>query len=122
MRYSEGLAEAGVEPLMGCKGDYDNALADWANGLYKAELIHRRAPWKTKEAVELATLEWVSWLRTTACSNPSARSHRPRQKQNTTGNAPVRLPRRPDSAGLRDIRGGSGTAALGRRLQRSEGR
>ena len=48
---------------MGSKGDsYDNALAETINGLYKAELIHRRAPWKTKEAVELATLEWVSWF------------------------------------------------------------
>ncbi len=48
---------------MGSKGDsYDNALAETINGLYKAELIHRRAPWKTREAVELATLEWVSWF------------------------------------------------------------
>jgi putative transposase len=39
-----------------------NALAETINGLYKAELIHRRAPWKTREAVELATLEWVSWF------------------------------------------------------------
>jgi transposase InsO family protein len=45
------------------KGDsYDNALAETINGLYKAEMIHRRAPWKTCEAVELATLEWVSWF------------------------------------------------------------
>jgi len=57
------LAEAGVEPSVGSKGDsYDNALAETINGLYKAELIHRRAPWKTLEAVELATLEWVSWF------------------------------------------------------------
>jgi len=63
IRYSERLAEAGVEPSVGSKGDsYDNALAETINGLYKAELIHRRAPWKTKEAVELATLEWVSWF------------------------------------------------------------
>ncbi len=48
---------------MGSKGDsYDNALAETINGLYKAEMIHRRAPWKTREAVELATLEWVSWF------------------------------------------------------------
>jgi len=39
-----------------------NALAETINGLYKAELVHRRAPWKTREAVELATLEWVSWF------------------------------------------------------------
>jgi putative transposase len=52
-----------VEPSVGSKGDrYDNALADTIKGLYKAELIHRRAPSKTKEAVELATLEWVSWF------------------------------------------------------------
>ena len=63
IRYSERLAQAGVEPSVGSKGDsYDNALAETINGLYKAELIHRRAPWKTKEAVELATLEWVSWF------------------------------------------------------------
>jgi putative transposase len=60
IRYSERLTEAGIEPSVGSKGDsYDNALAETINGLYKAELIHRRAPWKTKEAVELATLEWV---------------------------------------------------------------
>ena len=62
IRYSERLAEVGIEPSVGSKGDsYDNALAETINGLYKAELIHRRAPWKTKEAVELATLEWVAW-------------------------------------------------------------
>ena len=48
---------------MGSTGDsYDNALAETINGLYKTELIHRWAPWKTKEGVELATLEWVSWF------------------------------------------------------------
>jgi len=63
IRYSERLTEAGIEPSVGSKGDsYDNALAETINGLYKAELIHRRAPWKTHEAVELATLEWVSWF------------------------------------------------------------
>jgi len=63
IRYTERLAEAGIEPSVGSKGDsYDNALAETINGLYKAELIHRRAPWKTTEAVELATLEWVSWF------------------------------------------------------------
>lgn len=57
----ERLAEAGIEPSVGSRGDsYDNALAETINGLYKAELIHRRAPWKTKEAVERATLEWVA--------------------------------------------------------------
>ena len=63
IRYGERLAEAGIEPSVGSKGDsYDNALAETINGLYKAEMIHRRAPWKTKAAVELATLEWVAWF------------------------------------------------------------
>ena len=63
IRYGERLAEAGIEPSVGSKGDsYDNALAETINGLYKAEMIHRRAPWKTKASVELATLEWVSWF------------------------------------------------------------
>jgi transposase InsO family protein len=63
IRYTERLLEAGIEPSVGSRGDsYDNALAESINGLYKAELIHRRAPWKTREAVELATLEWVSWF------------------------------------------------------------
>jgi putative transposase len=63
IRYSERLAEAGVEPSVGSKGDsYDNALAETINGLYKVELIHRRAPWKTRDSVELATLEWVAWF------------------------------------------------------------
>jgi putative transposase len=63
IRYSERLAEAGIEPSVGSTGDsYDNALAETINGLYKAEIIHRRGPWKTGEAVELATLEWVSWF------------------------------------------------------------
>ena len=62
IRYSERLAEAGVEPSVGSKGDsYDNALAETINGLYKAEVIHRRT-WKTREAVELATLTWVAWF------------------------------------------------------------
>lgn len=62
-RYSESLAEAGIEPSVGSKGDsYDNALAETINGLFKTELIHRRAPWKTKESMELATLEWLSWF------------------------------------------------------------
>ena len=63
IRYSERLAEAGIEPSVGSTGDsYDNALAETINGLYKAEIIHRRGPWKSREAVELATLEWVSWF------------------------------------------------------------
>ncbi|QKD86277.1 IS3 family transposase [Xanthomonas axonopodis pv. vasculorum] len=61
IRYSERLAEAGVEPSVGSVGDsYDNALAETINGLYKAEVIHRRS-WRNREQVELATLDWVHW-------------------------------------------------------------
>ena len=63
IRYTGRLLDAGIEPSVGSTGDsYDNALAETINGLYKAELIHRRAPWKTLEALELATLEWVAWF------------------------------------------------------------
>ncbi len=63
IRYGERLAEAGIEPPVGSKGDsYDKALAQTINGLYKSELIHRRTPWKSREAVQMATLEWVSWF------------------------------------------------------------
>ncbi len=62
LRYSERLAEVGVAPSVGSKGDsYDNALAETINGLYKAEVIHRRR-WRSLEEVELATLNWVSWF------------------------------------------------------------
>jgi putative transposase len=62
IRYTERLAEAGIEPSVGSVGDsYDNALAETINGLYKAEVIHRRS-WPSREAVELATLEWVDWF------------------------------------------------------------
>ena len=61
IKYSERLAEAGIEPSVGSVGDsYDNA--ETINGLYKAEVIHRRGPWRGFEAVEFATLEWVDWF------------------------------------------------------------
>src|SRR3954452_13611546 len=63
IKYTERLAPAGTEPLVGSVGDsYDNALAETINGLYKAEVIHRRGPWRSVEAVEFATLEWVDWF------------------------------------------------------------
>jgi len=63
IKYTERLAEAGIEPSVGSVGDsYDNALAETINGLYKAEVIHRRGPWRNYEAVEFATLEWVDWF------------------------------------------------------------
>jgi putative transposase len=63
IRYTERLAEAGIEPSVGSVGDsFDNALAETIHGLYKAEVIHRRGPWRSFEAVEFATLEWVDWF------------------------------------------------------------
>ena len=63
IRYSECLAEAGIEPSVGSIGDsYDNALAETVHGLFKTELIRRRGPWRSLDAVEFATLEWVDWF------------------------------------------------------------
>jgi transposase InsO family protein len=63
IKYTERLGDAGIEPSVGSVGDsYDNALAETINGLYKAEVIHRKGTWKTFEAVEWATLKWVDWF------------------------------------------------------------
>ena len=63
IKYTERLVEAGIEPSVGSVGDsYDNALAETINGLYKTEVIRLRGPWRSLEAVELATLEWVDWF------------------------------------------------------------
>jgi putative transposase len=63
IRYTERLAEAGIAPSVGSVGDsYDNALAESAIGLYKTELIERQRPWRTREEVELATLEYMDWF------------------------------------------------------------
>ena len=63
IKYTQRLAEAGLVPSVGSVGDfYDNALAETINGLYKAEVIHRRGPWRSMEMVEFATLEWVDWF------------------------------------------------------------
>ena len=71
LRYTERLAEAGVEPSVGSVGDsYDNALAETINGLFKTEVIHRRGPWRSFEAVEFATLEWVDWFNTRRLLEP----------------------------------------------------
>jgi putative transposase len=71
LRYTERLAEAGIEPSVGSVGDsYDNALAETVNGLFKAEVIHRRGPWRSFEAVEFATLEWVDWFNTRRLLEP----------------------------------------------------
>ena len=63
LRYTERLAEAGIEPSVGRVGaSDDNALAETINGLFKTEVIRRRGPWRSVEAVELATLAWVDWF------------------------------------------------------------
>lgn len=63
IRYTERLLDAGIEPSVGSVGDsYDNALAETVIGLFKTEVIRRRGPWRSLEAVEYATLEWVAWF------------------------------------------------------------
>ena len=63
IKYTERLAEASLVPSVGSVGDsYDNALAETNNGLYKAEVIHRRGSRRSMEAAEFATLEWVDWF------------------------------------------------------------
>ena len=63
IRYTDRLAEAGIEGSVGSIGDsYDNALAETINGLFKADLIYRHGPWRGVEPVELATLKWVHWF------------------------------------------------------------
>ena len=70
-RYTERLAEAGIEPSVGSRGDsYDNALAESIIGLYKTEVIRRRGPWRGPEDVEFATLEWVHWYNTQRLLEP----------------------------------------------------
>ena len=71
IRYTERLAEAGIEPSVGSRGDsYDNALAESIIGLYKTEVIRRRGPWRGPEDVEFATLEWVHWYNTQRLLEP----------------------------------------------------
>jgi putative transposase len=63
IRFSERLAEAGIQPSVGAVGSsYDNALAEIINGLYKTELIKPGKPWRTIDDVELATAQWVHWF------------------------------------------------------------
>lgn len=113
IRYTERLAEAGTESSVGCKGDsYDNTLAETINGLYRAELIHRRAQWKTVELLELATLERVTWCNHQPFS-PSAKFHQPRLRIGIIRHSPRRLKSpvfKPQS--FYEIRGDSGEACM----------
>src|SRR5215207_3452742 len=71
MRYTDRLADAGLEPSVGSRGDsYDNALAESVIGLFKTEVIQRKGPWRTLEAVEFATLTWVDWFNTRRILGP----------------------------------------------------
>lgn len=63
IRYTERLAEAGIEPSVGSRGDsYDNALAESVIGLYKTEVVRKNGPWKGADDVEFATLDWIAWF------------------------------------------------------------
>ena len=71
IRYTERLAEAGIEPSVGRRGDaYDNALAETVIGLFKTEVIHHGGPWRSVDDVEYATLEWVAWFNTARLLEP----------------------------------------------------
>jgi transposase InsO family protein len=71
MRYTDRLADEGIAPSVGSRGDsYDNALAESVIGLFKTEVIHRRGPWRRLETVEFATLEWVDWFNTRRLLEP----------------------------------------------------
>jgi putative transposase len=71
IRYTERLAEAGIEPSVGSRGDsYDNALAESVIGLFKTELIRQAGPWRSLDDVEYATLEWVAWFNTQRLLEP----------------------------------------------------
>jgi transposase InsO family protein len=71
MRYTDRLAEAGIAPSVGSRGDsYDNALAESIIGLFKTEVIRRCGPWRTVDAVEFATLDWVDWCNTRRLLEP----------------------------------------------------
>jgi transposase InsO family protein len=71
MRYTDRLAEAGINPSVGSRGDsYDNALAESIIGLFKTEVIQRKGPWRHLDAVEFATLTWVDWFNTRRLLEP----------------------------------------------------
>ena len=101
VRYTERLAEAGIEPSVGSVGDsYDNSLAETVIGLYKTEVIRMRGPWKGLEDVEYATLEWVDWFNTTRLfgrigdippAEHEANYYRQKSPAETAGLTPTRL-------------------------------
>jgi transposase InsO family protein len=125
MRYTDRLADAGIAPSVGSRGDsYDNALAESVIGLFKTELIQRKGPWRHVDAVEFATLEWVDWFNTRRLLEPigyvppaeyEARYDEQLRRHSTTGNeslapcegdaaAPRQSPRRVHEVVARGIR------------------
>ena len=89
LRYTERLADAGIEPSVGSRGDsYDNALAESVIGLFKAEVIRRKGPWRTLDSVEFATLTWVDWLIIDGCLVRSATCRRPSTRRATMSRPP----------------------------------
>ncbi|GJD86397.1 hypothetical protein HPGCJGGD_4303 [Methylobacterium haplocladii] len=108
-RYTERLAKAGVEPSVGsvCDPCY-NALAETINGLFKAEVIHRRGPWRSFEAVEFATLEWVDWFDTRHRLEPIGNLPPAEAEARYFAQTDVQaLAARPKPNGLRETRSGS---------------
>ena len=85
LRYTDRLAGAGVQPSPGSVGGLcDTALAKTINGLFKAEVIHQRSPWRSMEAVEFATLDWVDWFNNRCLREPIGTIPLPRQKRAIT--------------------------------------
>ena len=94
MRYSDRLADAGIAPSVGSRGDaYDNALAESVIGLFKTEVIRRLGPWRNLDGVEFATLTWVDWFNIAAL----ARADRLRCRRRNTKRATMSRPPWPDS-------------------------
>jgi hypothetical protein len=107
--FTDRLVDAGIDASVGSVGDaYDNALAAESQiGLYKSEPIHRHGPWRDRDHVEAATLDWVSWFNTERPTNPSTTSPRSWWKNCTTVTEPA-SPRPADTKrSLRKRRGGS---------------
>jgi putative transposase len=87
IHYAERLADAGIDPSVGSVGDsYDNALAETVNGLFKTEVIRRRGPWRSLEAVEFAVIEWVDWFNYRRLLEPIGTCHPPRLNSDTMPN------------------------------------
>ena len=62
IKYTERLAEAGIDPSVGTVGDsYDNALAECVIGLFKTEVINTIGPWRSRRDVEWEVLKWIDW-------------------------------------------------------------